>query len=192
MATWNTRGLRGSALEDVINRTNERYKEKNIALIQKIPTPITPVRMDKENRQITLAYFDQQSTVDYIGVVQGIPVCFDAKECASSTFPVQNIHEHQAVFMEQFERQGGVAFLLIYFSGSNLAYYMRFEELLTFWNRAKEGGRKSFRMEELDPRFFMDMKTNLYLPYLDRMNLDLSMRRNLTIRKNVRIIAREF
>ena len=43
MATWNTRGLRGSALEDVINRTNERYKEKNIALIQKIPTPITPV-----------------------------------------------------------------------------------------------------------------------------------------------------
>ncbi|MBM6947484.1 Holliday junction resolvase RecU [Mordavella massiliensis] len=179
MATWNTRGLRGSALEDVINRTNERYKEKNIALIQKIPTPITPVRMDKENRQITLAYFDQQSTVDYIGVVQGIPVCFDAKECASSTFPVQNIHEHQAVFMEQFERQGGVAFLLIYFSGSNLAYYMRFEELLTFWNRAKEGGRKSFRMEELDPRFFMDMKTNLYLPYLDRMNLDLSMREEL-------------
>ena len=81
--------------------------------------------------------------------------------------------------MEQFERQGGVAFLLIYFSGSNLAYYMRFEELLTFWNRAKEGGRKSFRMEELDPRFFMDMKTNLYLPYLDRMNLDLSMREEL-------------
>ena len=179
MATWNTRGLRGSALEDVINRTNERYKEKNIALIQKIPTPLTPVRMDKENRQITLAYFDQQSTVDYIGVVQGIPVCFDAKECASSTFPVQNIHEHLALFMEQFERQGGVAFLLIYFSGSNLAYYMRFEELLTFWNRAKEGGRKSFRMEELDPRFFMDMKTNLYLPYLDRMNLDLSMREEL-------------
>ena len=37
--------------------------------------------MDKENRHITLAYFEQRSTVDYIGVVQGIPVCFDAKEC---------------------------------------------------------------------------------------------------------------
>ena len=46
MATWNTRGLRGSELEDIINRTNERYAEKNIALIQKIPTPITQVRMD--------------------------------------------------------------------------------------------------------------------------------------------------
>ena len=25
MSTWNTRGLRGSTLEDMINRTNERY-----------------------------------------------------------------------------------------------------------------------------------------------------------------------
>lgn len=75
MGTWNSRGLRGSTLEDMVNRTNEWYLEKNLALMQKIPTPITPVRMDKEHRQITLAYFDQRSTIDYIGAVQGIPVC---------------------------------------------------------------------------------------------------------------------
>lgn len=79
MATWNSRGLRGSTLEELVNRTNEQYREKGLALIQKIPTPITPVRMDKENRHITLAYFEQRSTVDYIGAVQGIPVCFDAQ-----------------------------------------------------------------------------------------------------------------
>ena len=28
-----------------------------LALIQKIPTPITPIKMDKESRQITLAFF---------------------------------------------------------------------------------------------------------------------------------------
>ena len=55
MGTWNSRGLRGSTLEDMINRTNERYLEKGLALIQKIPTPITPVRIDKEHRHITLA-----------------------------------------------------------------------------------------------------------------------------------------
>ena len=71
MGTWNSRGLRGSTLEDMVNRTNEWYLEKNLALMQKIPTPITPVRMDKEHRQITLAYFDQRSTIDYIGAVQG-------------------------------------------------------------------------------------------------------------------------
>ena len=53
MATWNSRGLRGSTLEDLVNRTNEQYREKGLALVQKIPTPITPVRMDKENRHIT-------------------------------------------------------------------------------------------------------------------------------------------
>lgn len=31
MATWNTRGLRGSTLEELINRTNEFYLEKNLA-----------------------------------------------------------------------------------------------------------------------------------------------------------------
>ena len=107
MATWNTRGLRGSTLEDMVNRTNEKYAEAGLALIQKIPTPITPVKMDKESRQITLAFFEQKSTVDYIGVVQGIPVCFDAKECNADTFPLQNVHEHQIRFMEKFEQYDG-------------------------------------------------------------------------------------
>ena len=78
MAVWNSRGLRGSILEEMINLTNEKYREKKLALVQKIPTSIRPVQFDKTNRHITLAYFDQKSTVDYIGAVQGIPVCFDA------------------------------------------------------------------------------------------------------------------
>ena len=51
--------------------------------------------MDPKTHQITLAYFEKKSTVDYIGAVQGIPLCFDAKECAYDTFSLQNIHEHQ-------------------------------------------------------------------------------------------------
>ncbi len=108
MATWNSRGLRGSTLEDLINRTNEKYLENGLALIQKVPTPITPINIDKTSRHITLAYFDQKSTVDYIGVVQGIPVCFDAKECAADTFALQNIHEHQVKFMGEFEDRKSV------------------------------------------------------------------------------------
>ena len=46
MGTWKTRGLRGSTLEDMINMTNESYREKGLALIQKIPTPITPINID--------------------------------------------------------------------------------------------------------------------------------------------------
>ena len=105
MATWNSRGLRGSTLEDFINLANEKYQQSNLALIQKIPTPIKPIKIDKDTRHITLAYFDMKSTVDYIGVVQGIPVCFDAKETAVDIFPLQNIHEHQVNFMSDFEKR---------------------------------------------------------------------------------------
>lgn len=173
MATWNSRGLRGSTLEDLINRTNEKYLENGLALIQKVPTPITPIKIDKESRHITLAYFDQKSTVDYIGAVQGIPVCFDAKECAVDTFSLQNIHEHQVEFMRNFEKQQGVAFFLIYFTNRELFYYLTFKDLLFFWERAKAGGRKSFRFEELSEEYIIPKKNGLFIPYLDLLKKDL-------------------
>lgn len=176
MATWNSRGLRGSALEEYINRTNDIYMESSLALIQKIPTPITPINIDKESRHITLAYFDQKSTVDYIGAVQGIPVCFDAKECHTDTFPLANIHEHQVEFMENFEKQGGVSFFLISYTHKDEFYYLQFPLLVKFWQRAKEGGRKSFRYEELDPGFFLCRKGNILVPYLDTLQKDLDTR----------------
>ena len=50
MAAWNSRGLRGSTFEELINQTNEQYEQMNLALIQKIPTPITPVKIDQGSR----------------------------------------------------------------------------------------------------------------------------------------------
>lgn len=173
MATWKSRGLRGSTLEDMINRTNEKYRDAGLALIQKIPTPITPIKIDKTSRHITLAYFEQKSTVDYIGAVQGIPVCFDAKECAVDTFSLQNIHEHQVEFMRQFEKQGGIAFFLIHYTHKDLLYYLPFEMLDFFWQRAQEGGRKSFRYEELNPAYILPKKHGVLVPYLDALQKDL-------------------
>ncbi|MFG6333567.1 MAG: Holliday junction resolvase RecU [Lachnospiraceae bacterium] len=173
MSTWNTRGLRGSALEEMINRTNDWYREKGLALIQKVPTPITPIRIDKEHRQITLAYFEKKSTVDYIGAVQGIPVCFDAKECHTSTFPLHNVHEHQVRFMEDFERQRGKAFLIIHYTAEQRFYYLHIRQLLKFWERSENGGRRSFRMEELDARYFFGTGKGVLVPYLEPLCLDL-------------------
>ena len=176
MGTWNTRGLRGSTLEELINHTNDSYREKHLALIQKIPTPITPVQIDQTSRHITLAYFDKISTVDYIGAVQGIPVCFDAKECRADTFPLQNIHDHQMDFMDKFEKQGGISFLLIYYTSRDELYYMRYEQIRKFWDRAAAGGRKSFRLDELDSGWFMELQNGYFIPYLDFIQKDLDCR----------------
>ena len=178
MPTWKSRGLRGSTLEELINRTNEKYLELGLALIQKIPTPITPINIEKETRHITLAYFDQKSTVDYIGAVQGIPVCFDAKESATETFSLQNIHEHQVRFMENFEKQNGVAFFLIYYTELNEYYYLTFRRLKEFWDRAVAGGRKSFRHDELDEKYFIKTpgENGIMIPYLEALQTDLENR----------------
>ena len=176
MSTWKTRGLRGSTLEELINRTNEHYMEKGLALIQKVPTPITPINIDKATRHITLAYFDQKSTVDYIGVVQGIPVCFDAKECSTDTFSLQNIHPHQVDFMERFEQQGGISFLIIFYTMKNEMYYLPFSHMKRFWDRAQEGGRKSFRFEEVDQSFKIRLNHGVLVPYLEQLQMDLLLR----------------
>jgi recombination protein U len=175
MSTWNSRGLRGSGLEELINHTNEKYRLQNLALIQKIPTPIKPIKIEKETRHITLAYFDQKSTVDYIGVVQGVPVCFDAKECHSDTFPLQNVHEHQIEFMEEFEQQGGVAFLVIQYTHRNLYIYLPFRQIKAFFKRMKEGGRKSFLLSEIDLSYEIKMK-GIVLHYLETLQRDLDER----------------
>ncbi len=176
MATWKSRGLRGSVLEDMINRTNDIYEEQGLALIQKIPTPITPIDMNHKTKQITLAYFDKKSTVDYIGAVQGIPICFDAKECSMPRFTLNNIHDHQVDFMNKFEKQGGMAFFLIHFTDSDRFYYLRLSELMTFWNRALDGGRKSFRVDELDEEYFIEGTNGPIIPYLEYLQKDIDSR----------------
>lgn len=176
MATWGSRGLRGSTLEELVNHTVNILRQKKLALIQKVPTPITPVNIDQATRHITLAYFNEKSTVDYLGVVQGIPVCFDAKECSSDTFPLANIHEHQVRFMTDFEQQEGVAFLLLHFTGRDEYYYMPCREMMEFWNRMQNGGRKSFVISELDPAYYLDVTNEGILPILEGIRRDLDQR----------------
>lgn len=176
MGMWNGRGLRGSGLESLINMTNEYYREHHLALIQKVPTPITPINIDKATRHITLAYFDQKSTVDYIGIVQGIPVCFDAKECAQDTFPLQNVHPHQVAFMEEFEEQGGIAFLILYYTARDEMYYMPFADLMRFWTRMEEGGRKSFTFDELDRSYRIRSVREMLVHYLEPLGRDAGQR----------------
>lgn len=173
MATWKKHGLRGSTLEDLINHTIVRYRESNLALIQKVPTPITPVNIDSKTRHITLAYFDQKSTVDYIGVVQGVPICFDAKEVHVDTFPMINVHQHQIDFMDDFEKQQGIAFFIIYYAHKEEYYYLPYRCMKEYWDRAANGGRKSFTYDELDKTLKINCEGGLNVHFLPQLQKDI-------------------
>lgn len=170
MGYWNSRGLRGSSFEEMINMTNNVYKERGLAIIQKIPTPITPINLDKGKNVITLAYFDQKSTIDYIGAAQGIPICFDAKETKQGRLPLQNIHPHQIEFMEHFQKHGGVAFILVHCADTEEYYFLPFEVIEKYWCSAQNGGRKSIPYSAFDSKYIVKNKNGCPVHYLEAIN----------------------
>ncbi|MBQ7266219.1 MAG: Holliday junction resolvase RecU [Firmicutes bacterium] len=170
MAYWSGRGLRGSAFEEMINITNKLYSDKNLAVVQKIPTPITPLKMDKSRGLITSAYFEKKSTVDYMGAAQGIPICFDAKETEQGRLPLQNIHEHQVDFMRAFKMQGGVSFLLVHCKDKNEIYFVSVEVMYYYWRLSRQGGRKSIPYDAFEEKYRVRSDEGFPVHYLEAVN----------------------
>ena len=65
---------------------------------------------------INEAYFRTPSTTDYNGVYNGYYIDFEAKETKNKTsFPLNNIHDHQVEHMKNAFLQKGIVFLIIRF-----------------------------------------------------------------------------
>lgn len=80
--------------------------------------------------------------------------------------------------MEAFEKQDGVAFFLIYYTSRNEFYYLTFRQLKIFWDRALNGGRKSFRRDELNDDYvvYSPGDSGILIPYLDYIQKDIDER----------------
>lgn len=111
---------RGMSLENDINDSNAYYRECNLALIYKKPTPIQVVHVDYPRRQrakITEAYYKTPSTTDYNGVYRGKYIDFEAKETKNKTsFPLLMIHPHQIKHLKKVIFHGGIGFFIIRFN----------------------------------------------------------------------------
>ena len=127
---------RGMGLENILNQTNELYRLQKRAVIHKKPTPIQVVKVNYPARsaaQITEAYFHQASTTDYNGVYKGRYIDFEAKETKNKTsFPLKNIHEHQLEHMKECCEQGGIAFVIFYFSSLKEYYLLEYKWIEQF------------------------------------------------------------
>lgn len=127
---------RGMALEDEINKTNEYYKDKGIAIIYKKPTPIKITKVDYPSRKgatIKEAYFMTPSTTDYNGIYKGRYIDFEAKETKQKTsFPLNNIHKHQIKHLNEICKHGGIGFLIIRFTNLNKTYLLAEKDLNNF------------------------------------------------------------
>jgi len=139
---------RGQSFEDDINETNEYYREKDLAIVYKRPTPINIVKVDySQGAIITKAYFEMQSTTDYNGVIQGKYVDFEAKSTHSKTsLPLNNIAKQQITHLEAVIRNGGIAFFLIELTLLSEVYLLPAKYVCDFY---RQKPRKSIPFSEI-------------------------------------------
>lgn len=155
---------RGMSFENDINITNQYYKDNNIAIITKRPTPINVVKVDySRGSLITKAYFEKQSTTDFNGVYKGRYIDFEAKSVDSkSSLPLSNISSHQISHLQSVISHGGIAFFLIEFRPINEVYLLSAQEFINFINNEK---RKSIPLSYIKEKGYLVEQG--YLPRYD-------------------------
>ncbi|WP_412520684.1 Holliday junction resolvase RecU [Staphylococcus simulans] len=155
-------GGRGMTLEKEIELSNDYYLSTGKAVIHKKPTPVQIVNVSYPKRSkavIKEAYFRTPSTTDYNGIYNGRYIDFEAKETQSTTsFPLQNIHEHQVAHMKSCYEQNGIVFLLIRFKALDEVYMLPYRSFEDFWQRHQNNIRKSITVEEI-------RKNGYHIPY---------------------------
>lgn len=165
-------GDRGMTLEEEINDSNKYYRNHNLAVIYKKPTPIQIVKVDYPKRSravIKEAYFRQASTTDYNGVYRGYYIDFEAKETRhKDSFPLSNFHQHQIDHLHQCLQQQGICFAFVKFVTLKRYFILPASVLIKFWQQAQKGGKKSMSRTfiathalEIHPGY------NPVLPYLE-------------------------
>ena len=158
---------RGMNLESLINQANLYYKENDIALIYKKPTPIGIKHTNYQNKTIS-GFFKDQSTLDYNGIYKGYYIDFDAKETNSKTsFPLSNIHPHQLEHIKGVIRHGGISFLII--SINNEIYLFDGLDLISFITLSD---RKSIPYEYIKEKGIkIEIKVSPTLNYIKALDL---------------------
>lgn len=158
---------RGMGFEDDINLTNQYYKDHNIALIYKKPTPIKATNISYKNntKQICNGYFEKASTTDYNGIYKGFYIDFEAKVTTSKTsFPINNIHQHQLEHLLEVTKHQGISFILVNFCDLNQIFLLETDKIFDIMNT-----RKSIPVEYFMEKGYL-IKEN-YQPRIDYIKI---------------------
>ena len=136
---------RGMNLETLVNHANAVYMQSGKAVVFKVPTPTKVLYKNYNGYRMPIkAFYESKAWLDYVGVVNGKAVTFDAKETKNKTnFPLQNLKPHQVYAMDQWNKCGGKSFLIVWFKTINEVYLLPAKVVLYWYKASLEGGRKS-------------------------------------------------
>lgn len=158
---------RGMDFEKNINLSNDYYREHDVCVITKRPTPINVVKVDySKGAKITHAYFEEQSTTDYNGVYKSRYIDFEAKNTKNKTsFPLNNITKHQIEHLKRVIRHGGIAFFIIQFESLGKVYILDASYVIHFYEKEE---RKSIPLSCFEESGIeVEQSFNPRLKYID-------------------------
>lgn len=146
-------GKRGQAFEIALNYTNHIYKNQGRALINKRPTPVKVIK--SKGTRVLSGFFEDKSTVDYDGTYRGKSIVFEAKSTKEKRLPLSIVSDHQVTYLEAAEEQGAISFLIADLRATGDVFLIPNNMLQKYLNVAREGGRKSISIDDLNVYAFL-------------------------------------
>lgn len=159
---------RGMGFEGLIDYSNLMYLQKDIAVINKRPTPVKVIRMTFG--RITDGVYEKPSTVDYDGIHRGKSIHFEAKSTHElNRFDLKNVEDHQVEHLERCHRHGAICFILIEFAKHGTVYLMPYITFKHYWNSRQAGvrGTQSISLSEFEVNAFEVRSGRVPLDYLN-------------------------
>lgn len=136
----------GDLFENIINGACQYYREKGVAIIEKTPEPMRPLK--PYGRGQFIACFEKQAQPDYKGVLRdGQAIIFEAKHTDSGRMQESVITKTQRQNLDDFQKMGAQCFVMV---------SMAFEKFYrvpwnVFGDMKLKFGRKYMTEKELEP-----------------------------------------
>jgi recombination protein U len=106
---------RGKGWEQQIRVWNDRYRKEGRAWVCRTSAGIKQIGPSKGGR--FQACYAAEGPPDFVGVADGRPVVFDAKDCTGRRWYLSQVKPHQARALEAAQKAGALAFVALRFGG---------------------------------------------------------------------------
>lgn len=159
---------RGQAFEEEVRLTNNQYKRKGIANIQKIATPVKV--LNNKGGKVT-GFYEKKSTLDFRGTVNpGLSISFDCKENNKDKrgLPLSYIQNHQVRYIREAIEFGETSFILCYMTMFDKRYYIPGKIVLEYYDRWQANkGKRGFNFIPVEVMQEIKSRNGFILDYLN-------------------------
>ena len=124
----------GMFLEAIINKTNQYFLKKQIAIVHKRNLLI---HISQINNNRVTGFLGPKSYVDYYGYYNNVVFEFEAKSTKKDYFLLNNIKPHQHKYMLLAQKMGAKVFVILYFYARKKFIFLDYQHVQAWKDEGK-------------------------------------------------------